>query len=198
MLPEMALSGYVFEDARQIAPVLEDPSSGEQASPSLALAVELSVRLACYVLIGLPCKSTSFPCDSYRFSELYSVTEPYDARSESVQRVVPVHDAEAAYNAALLVDAKGEIVHIFRKHFSFLNDKIWATEGPGFETVDLPNIGRVCVAICMDINRTFLWLSQRTSRRRLVTVLAYTCLTIVSIRLSSSVRRFRTGTVLQA
>ncbi|PWN32884.1 carbon-nitrogen hydrolase [Meira miltonrushii] len=151
MLPEMALSGYIFDKKEDIAPFLEDPSKGEQHSPSLALAVILASRLNCYVSIGFPCIGSAFQKTQSSDQVTYQITKPFDARQ---QDILPERWPEpAAFNASMFVDRTGKIIHTFRKHFNYTNDKVWATEGPGFECIkDVPLLGNVCVAICMDIN----------------------------------------------
>lgn len=59
-----------------------------------------------------------------------------------------------AFNSALLADPHGNLAGVFRKHFLYEADTPWADEGRGFSYVDLPGLGRVCIAICMDLNRT--------------------------------------------
>jgi protein N-terminal amidase len=153
MLPEMALSGYLFDSKADVEPLLEDPSQGSSASPSYALAVELAKRLQCYVSVGFPCRSSCFASpgpmwDRARDGEHGLLVQPFDARPVKREQ----ESDQGAYNASLLVDKNGSIVHIFRKHFAFEPDRRWSGEGPGFETVTLPGLGKVCVAICMDIN----------------------------------------------
>ena len=61
---------------------------------------------------------------------------------------------DQAFNSAMLVDPQGNLANVFRKHFLFEADTPWADEGRGFSYVDVPRLGRVCVAICIDLNRT--------------------------------------------
>jgi len=56
------------------------------------------------------------------------------------------------YNAMLIADPAGAIVHVYRKHFLYETDESWATEGPAFGKVTLPGIGRCGLGICMDLN----------------------------------------------
>ena len=154
MLPEMALSGYIFDNAEDIQPFLEDPSKGGKHSPSLALAVELAIRLDCYVCIGFPCIGSAFSVTQHSDQAAYQITKPFDARQKDI---CPTSWPEpTAFNSSLFVDRTGKIVHTFRKHFNYINDKVWSTEGPGFECIkNVPLLGNVCVAICMDINREY-------------------------------------------
>lgn len=145
----MALTGYIFADRDEIEALLEDPyhEKGSQ-SPSFQLARDLAIRLGCYVVIGFPMRSTSSP------KKHTLASPPFEARLESLippSTVIEAHDC--CYNSALLVNALGDLVHIFRKHFSYVDDKRWASEGPGFESISLPGLGKVCIAICMDLNR---------------------------------------------
>ncbi|BEI81389.1 hypothetical protein CcaverHIS002_0205490 [Cutaneotrichosporon cavernicola] len=50
VLPEMALSGYMFASPAAIAPYLEAPKTG----PTARLATALAARLHCYVVAGYP------------------------------------------------------------------------------------------------------------------------------------------------
>ncbi|CED82967.1 Carbon-nitrogen hydrolase [Phaffia rhodozyma] len=72
------------------------------------------------------------------------------------------------WNSATVFSPSGDIVHNYRKSFLFDTDKFWAQEGDGFSFVDLPQpIGRLCLAICMDINpKDFLspWDAYELSR----------------------------------
>jgi protein N-terminal amidase len=154
VLPEMALTGYIFKDNAAVQHLLEDPySKEEKASPSLQLAKQLAIRLQCYVVIGCPVKLSS------AHEEVLKDVLHHDARPADLVNgptEVPAKDSDGCFNAALLVDAQGQLVHVFRKHFSYKDDKTWACEGPGFQCVTLPRFGKVCIAICMDLNREYL------------------------------------------
>lgn len=82
----------------------------------------------------------------------------YDARTPQAELAASsAHRpklSKQAFNAALLIDRQGRLANVFRKHFLYEADTPWADEGPGFSYVDLPDLGRVCVAVCMDLNRT--------------------------------------------
>jgi protein N-terminal amidase len=56
------------------------------------------------------------------------------------------------FNAMLIADPAGTIVHVYRKHFLYVTDESWATEGPAFGRVELAGIGRCGLGICMDVN----------------------------------------------
>jgi protein N-terminal amidase len=56
------------------------------------------------------------------------------------------------YNAMLIANPAGAIVHLYRKHFLYMTDETWAAEGPAFGRVALEGIGRCGLGICMDLN----------------------------------------------
>ncbi|KAI8100169.1 carbon-nitrogen hydrolase [Halteromyces radiatus] len=56
------------------------------------------------------------------------------------------------YNSQCFVNRQGELIKTYRKSFLYETDEHWASEGPGFETIDIPELGKVGLAICMDIN----------------------------------------------
>jgi protein N-terminal amidase len=61
-------------------------------------------------------------------------------------------DDDRLHNAMLIADPEGTIVHVYRKHFLYVTDESWATEGPVFGRVELAGIGRCGLGICMDVN----------------------------------------------
>lgn len=189
VLPELALTGYVFKDKDEINPLLEDttnffpPSSAASSDtlptwpsdsfisecrkscassnrPSLTLAAHLAQQLRCYVVIGFPelCPQSASSDIALRSAE--SLGSPFDARPADVRTkamaedttIKPESSGPRAYNSAALLAPDGTLQHVFRKHFLFETDEVWASEGAGFEIVRLPNLGNVCVAICMDLN----------------------------------------------
>lgn len=56
------------------------------------------------------------------------------------------------FNSAVAVDRHGEVQHVHRKHFLYMTDETWATEGPAFTHASLPGLGRCAFGICMDVN----------------------------------------------
>ncbi|PWN49511.1 carbon-nitrogen hydrolase [Violaceomyces palustris] len=161
VLPELALTGYVFKDHEEISGFLEGPSLPSSSSPTLKLASDIARRLCCYVVAGLPEKAVD-SSSSDQGSQIYgnnpkhatcvSTSQPRDARPLDADDHSLPQWAKPAYNSALLVDRQGRHIHTFRKHFLYEDDKRWSLEGPGFQVVDLPDVGRICVAICMDLN----------------------------------------------
>ncbi|ODV83723.1 hypothetical protein CANARDRAFT_9286 [[Candida] arabinofermentans NRRL YB-2248] len=91
------------------------------------LAKSLSEKYKCHTLIGYPEK---FPI------------------SETAYKI---------YNSAMLIDAKGKIVHNYRKTFLYETDEVWGCdESPeGFQAFDMEIQGRklkATIGICMDLN----------------------------------------------
>lgn len=84
----------------------------------------------------------------------------FDARPQDVQNAEAPGDEVVsagalsgyAFNSAALFAPDGSLQHVFRKHFLFDTDRVWGSEGSGFEAVHLSTLGNVCVAICMDLN----------------------------------------------
>ncbi|KAJ9473935.1 Protein N-terminal amidase [Pseudozyma hubeiensis] len=171
-IPTDEISPYL-EDPREFSPP-DIPSPAQSAStfdaackaslassqqPSLMLASHLAQRLDCHVVIGFP--ELGFrqrSGDSARATKRL-VGPPFDARPEDIQsseaRIESDADSDVqdcAFNSAALLTPDGCIKHVYRKHFLFETDEVWASEGSGFEAINLPGLGNVCVAICMDLN----------------------------------------------
>ncbi|BEI89184.1 uncharacterized protein CcaverHIS019_0205460 [Cutaneotrichosporon cavernicola] len=126
VLPEMALSGYMFASPAAIAPYLEAPKTG----PTARLATALAARLHCYVVAGYP-----------EVIPGAKITKEVEAEALGV-----------GYNSAVLAGPEG-VIGNYRKTFRFETDKTWAREGDGFAFFDLPEpLGRVGLGICMDLN----------------------------------------------
>ncbi|SJX64001.1 related to NTA1-Amidase [Sporisorium reilianum f. sp. reilianum] len=168
VLPELALTGYVFESRDEIDPLLEDarnftpPAPLQHADnfiaactasclsskqPSLTLAAHLAHQLHCHVVIG-------FPEIGPKIQSSDAVSPPFDARPHNVQDESDIAQSsrDCAFNSAALVAPDGSLKHVFRKHFLFESDQVWASQGSGFQAIHLPLLGSVCVAICMDLN----------------------------------------------
>lgn len=181
VLPELALTGYVFESREELDPLLEDastfsaprpisrpaPSSDASAfisacrsscvgsdHPSLNLAAHVAQQLQCHVVIGFPERGSSDHDQAIRAAAAgaTAVSAPFDARPIEHRAEPRAIDDRAAYNSAALIAPDGSLLHVFRKHFLFETDEKWAVQGSGFQALHLPALGTVCVAICMDLN----------------------------------------------
>lgn len=64
----------------------------------------------------------------------------------------PEKHGKQAFNSQLVVSPRGDIAHVYRKHFLYETDETWAAEGPAFEAYELPGVGKVGSGICMDLN----------------------------------------------
>ncbi|WRT63449.1 uncharacterized protein IL334_000354 [Kwoniella shivajii] len=151
VLPEMCLSGYIFNNPTSILPYLEPQRIG----PTSLLARSLAQRLKCHVIAGYP-------------EALPSAPQPFRSSSSSSKRLNLMSEGNAGpdemkqldgegtgvgHNSALVVGPTGEVIGNYRKTFRFETDKNWAREGDGFMHFDLPDpLGRVAVGICMDMN----------------------------------------------
>ncbi|CAO1625819.1 unnamed protein product [Sympodiomycopsis kandeliae] len=162
--PEMCLTGYRFDHPSKIQSLCEDVV--EQKGVTLDLAKRLSRSLGCYTLFGFPERANGARKEP---SEVV-VSQPFDARSrlESINtssQENPTADqgnltagqgdttpeSERYYNSAILTSPTGELLHSFRKHFLFTDDKIWCQEGPGFQSLTLKD-AKIGIGICMDLN----------------------------------------------
>ncbi|KAL9936416.1 hypothetical protein V8E36_004484 [Tilletia maclaganii] len=153
VLPEMITTGYRFQDAHLVHSLCEpaaSPSSSSTPSPSLRLGSEIANRLGAYVVIGFAERGDSN--QAARPATAAAISTPFDARLDHSRRPVIPSANQGFYNSAALFDRTGALVHVFRKHFLYEDDKVWADEGVGFQYVDLPDLGRLCVGICMDLN----------------------------------------------
>ncbi|KAK0552840.1 hypothetical protein OC845_001508 [Tilletia horrida] len=152
VLPEMITTGYRFSRSADIHSLCEDTRDASLA-PSLTFASEVAQHFHSYVIIGFAEKAT-VPVTFTSNNGNISISPPFDARSPldlSSTSSSTSHE-NAFYNSAALFDRSGALIHTFRKHFLYEDDKVWAQEGPGLQYVDLPDLGRLCVAICMDLN----------------------------------------------
>ncbi|KDN35892.1 carbon-nitrogen hydrolase [Tilletiaria anomala UBC 951] len=161
VLPEMGLTGYIFQDEKDIQDVLESVRASRDAGedetetcPTLHLAQKLASSLQCYVLAGFPENahhaSPRVAIDRSPISSSSLCIPPCDSRTHDL---IPTDRKRTdLYNSAVLADRTGNLIHVFRKHFLFDDDKRWAEESPGFEYVNLPDLGRLAVGICMDLN----------------------------------------------
>lgn len=57
------------------------------------------------------------------------------------------------FNSAIMVNRNGETIANYRKSFLYTVDEAWASEGrEGFLDAEIPDLGKVAMGICMDIN----------------------------------------------
>ncbi|CEH15720.1 hypothetical protein CBOM_04941 [Ceraceosorus bombacis] len=178
VLSEMVLTGYMFRDRAEVEGYTEWPwqstvapaeeavkeaSSSTTATPTPTLDVcrSLAKHYSCYVIAGVPVRA---PLTLPTASHPHSISKSFDARPSPDDRKAsglppPQSEKEQGwYNAALLVDPKGELVHLFRKHFLYEAEEGWACEGPGFTSITLPHPRDPCTSfklgcgICMDLS----------------------------------------------
>lgn len=143
--------GYLFDSFDHIAPLLELPYRGEGAT--YALATSLAKQFECYVVAGFPERMSPEALEDCQLAQgLVDARTPQALEAATSTYLPKVRDQ--AFNSAMLVDPQGNLANVFRKHFLFEADTPWADEGRGFSYVDVPRLGRICVAICMDLNRT--------------------------------------------
>ncbi|WFD08223.1 hypothetical protein MVES1_003595 [Malassezia vespertilionis] len=150
VLPEMALTGYVHDSLDAIEPFLENPYAEDGATFNLAR--DLATRLQCYVVAGFPERASAEALAAQHSPHLTDARHLTDELKGSPH--LP-QVRQKAFNAAMLVGRDGKLVHVFRKHFLYEPDATWADESAGFGYIDLQGIGRVSVAVCMDLNRTW-------------------------------------------
>ncbi|EAU86153.2 hydrolase [Coprinopsis cinerea okayama7 len=129
--PEMAFTGYVFDDAEAIGPYLEERHTG----PTSQFCAELAKKLNCYVMAGYP------------------------ERLSEAERAEPVVDTEKSCpnpvgaNSAVVYGRNGELVSHYRKSNLYDTDMTWAKPGTGFAFLKLPDpLRSVSLGICMDLN----------------------------------------------
>ncbi|RIA95910.1 carbon-nitrogen hydrolase [Glomus cerebriforme] len=56
------------------------------------------------------------------------------------------------YNSLCFVNPHGELIETYQKTHLYETDESWAEEGPGFKSINVPNLGKIGLGICMDIN----------------------------------------------
>ncbi|KAF6742216.1 carbon-nitrogen hydrolase [Ephemerocybe angulata] len=149
--PEMAFSGYVFENATAISPHLEEPRVG----PTSQFCAELAKKLNCYVLAGYPEKLSD---DEDKPPVLDAIPDPEQQLLDSTSTVTPGLPGSSSTqavgaNSAVLYDPQGEWAGGYRKTNLYDTDKTWAKPGTGFATFHLPSpLQTVSLGICMDLN----------------------------------------------
>lgn len=182
VLPEMALSGYMFSSPDEAAPYLETPRSG----PTAVLATSLAERLRCHVIAGYPeasgeekvqANGSSEPNGSNGANGVVTATGLNGSAVTAAETAAVTNSSEPAaadkkpvgYNSAVLASPAGEVIGNYRKTFLFETDKNWAREGDGFSYFDLPEpLGRVAIGICMGASLLFdFLLTSRSQSQRL-------------------------------
>ncbi|KXN82788.1 Protein N-terminal amidase, partial [Leucoagaricus sp. SymC.cos] len=144
--PEMAFTGYNFEDASSVKPFLERPRVG----PTSIFCSNLAKRLGCYVAAGYPELLESDNLKECVGSDQVVLEESEFADEE--RRKKPERRIVGA-NSAILFGPVGEWIGGYRKTNLFKTDKTWAAAGSGFTTFSLPPpLNSVTLAICMDLN----------------------------------------------
>ncbi|CAG8703484.1 1716_t:CDS:2, partial [Dentiscutata heterogama] len=56
------------------------------------------------------------------------------------------------YNSICFVGRNGDLIETYQKTHLFMTDENWAEEGPGFKSINVPELGKVGFGICMDLN----------------------------------------------
>ncbi|KAF5317529.1 hypothetical protein D9619_013195 [Psilocybe cf. subviscida] len=140
-LPEMALTGYVFENAATIAPHLEAPRTGVTSQ----FCAELAKKLGCYVFAGYPEKLDE--------TELAAIANPLTGNSGALKTPKGEDIHQVGANSAAICGPNGEWMAGYRKTNLFETDLTWAKAGSGFLTLNLPSpLRTLSVGICNDLN----------------------------------------------
>lgn len=135
VLPEMALSGYVFSTPTSILPYLEPTTSG----PTTHLAQSLAQRIGCHVVAGYPEALPSAPQPSdlnpgpgSSSSSTAEQGESSDMGPTKEMKALEGEGLGVGWNSAVIVGPKGNVLGNYRKTFRFEQDKNWAREGGQF------------------------------------------------------------------
>lgn len=124
--PEMAYTGYLFENAAAIAPRCEPALGG--AFPVLS---ELARRYGIYLVCGYP--------------ELADGVGPEGDHAAAAT-------GPRLYNSARVLSPDGALLYNYRKRLLFSADTTWATPGDTPYPILSTPFGRLTVGICMDLN----------------------------------------------
>ncbi|CAO3646268.1 unnamed protein product [Cunninghamella echinulata] len=84
--------------------------------------IYIAIELNCYIAVGYP--------------------EKHQTKDHQVKY----------YNSMCFVNRQGELIKTYRKTFLYETDENWAEEGESFDTMMIPEFGKIGFAICMDIN----------------------------------------------
>jgi predicted amidohydrolase len=112
VLPEMAVTGYIFPDFDAAWAVAETPHG-----PTCRALADVARAHGCWIVCGFP---------------------------ERAQRRL--------YNAALVLDDRGELAFVYRKTLLFDADTTWATPGDSGYRRFRTRAGTFGLGICMDLN----------------------------------------------
>jgi protein N-terminal amidase len=129
LLPEMAFSGYMFENKEEVDPFCEKCGEG----PTFNWCSKIAKEYNSIVVVGYPEKDNSKYYNRYEILILKLIYSAY------------------------VVGVNGELVENVRKHFLYDTDYKWAEEGAGFHSTqvsiskDQSNL-RLGFGICMDLN----------------------------------------------
>ena len=137
--PEMAFSGYVFENAAAITPYLEHPRTGTTS----VFCSDLAKKLKCYVLAGFP--EILSPTEDRKINQVGANSAAfYGPDGEWVGGYRKTH----LYETDLTWAKPGVGCSIF---LSFLFSI--TSQGTGFATFTLPSpLQTITLGICMDLN----------------------------------------------
>ncbi|PPQ80441.1 hypothetical protein CVT25_001768 [Psilocybe cyanescens] len=140
--PEMAFTGYVFDNASAIAPHLELPRTGVTSQ----FCAEWAKTLECYVMAGYPEKLESKELEEMERTSKESGDQPRETHDgKKIEQV--------GANSAVIYGPDGAWVGGYRKTNLFETDLTWAKPGTGFATFVLPSpIQTMSLGICMDLN----------------------------------------------
>ena len=144
----MAFSGYVFRSREEILPFCEQVGGGTIRSISTSRSHNYekaplrkhSSGLLKRVPARLRLASRSHQRVASRYRAFVAVGFPERRAGSSSNSSSGTMDL---YNSMLLVDRTGELLHVYAKHFLYETDKIWASEGPCFESIVVPELGKV-------------------------------------------------------
>jgi len=156
LLPEMCLTGYVFDNREEIdfyceSPVLEyegeEQRSENKYCRSISFASQIAKKYDSYVVIGFPEKIHKKKDFNRHLAEKEKSSNYFPFEFNSEYRY---------YISAALISRKGNYIDHHRKHFITDYDKRWANEGDYFKKFELYSRENpfqpipTTIAICLD------------------------------------------------
>lgn len=132
--------GYVFHSVEEIKPYLEDTYNG----PSVLWAKEKGKRLKRKNIIGI--KYIGFVLFLYTFFSflcIYIAVELNCYIAVGYPEKHQTKDQVKYYNSMCFVNRQGELIKTYRKTFLYETDENWAEEGESFDTMMIPEFGKV-------------------------------------------------------